>query len=105
MKISTLGVSATYGLLAVVQTIEVVDWLTTEQSLLSNLTIVRAVFEKFSPVKVTVSPPSTEPNRGQILVRRGVEAAVNVTGVRGVETVPITTFGVQVKLSVWSAKD
>lgn len=82
-----------------------VDWLTTEQSLLSNLTIVRAVFEKFSPVKVTVSPPRTEPNRGQILVRRGVEALVKVTGVREVETVPITTFGVQVKLSVWSAKD
>lgn len=63
------------------------------------------VAEKFSPVRVTVSPPRTEPNRGQILVNKGVAPAVNVTDDKEVSVVPITTFGVQVKLFVLSAND
>jgi uncharacterized membrane protein (UPF0127 family) len=72
---------------------------------LSNLTVVVEVAEKFSPVKVTVSPPRTEPKRGQILVNRGVAAASNVTVDKEVEVEPMMTFGVQVKLFELSAND
>ena len=42
------------------------------QTLLSKVTFVKDAPYRFFPVRVTVVPPSTEPNLGSIFSRRGV---------------------------------
>lgn len=81
-----------------VQTISVAVWDVILHSLLSNKTVV-APLSKFSPVRVTVVPPSTEPNLGLIEMSLGVESAEYKTSPRGVvdanSSVPMKTLGVQ----------
>ena len=59
----------------------------TAQTRLSIKTLVPGVtVSKLVPVKVTVVPPVTVPNRGLIDLRVGVIVPSKVTGVRGVAT-------------------
>jgi len=93
------GVSGTYGLFSVTQTIYVSVAVETVHARLSNRIV--AVFElKFSPVKVTVVAPSTEPNLGVIAVSLGVLAAEYLIVSRGTEvansSVPRKILGEQV---------
>ena len=92
--IESLGVSATHGLLAVVQTTVVEVWAVTVQTLLSIVTLI--VFEawKFVPVKVTLSLPRTEPKRVLMAVRVGVFVFEKVIGLKSVEAPSIISLGV-----------
>ena len=76
------------------QVISVLVGVTEAHALLSIVTVVVAAASKPVPVKVTDSPPRTEPNLLLIPVRTGVEAASKVTFSRSVETPSRTRLGV-----------
>jgi hypothetical protein len=72
--IETRGVSGFQGLFAVTQIIYVAVCDEIVHSRSSNKTDDEPTPAKLLPVKVTVVPPTTEPNLGLMLVSNGVEA-------------------------------
>ena len=94
MLISRVGSSGTYGLLPVVQLISELDCEVIVQARLSILTFVVSVGENPVPVKVSESPPRTDPNRLFMLVKTGVFAWSKVTGFRSVSLLSTISFGV-----------
>lgn len=77
-------------------TIYVAFELVTTQGLLSKKTVKLAVGSKFTPVRVTVSPPRTEPNLGLMLERVGVADAWYVTTPEDCWFPPTVIVGTQV---------
>ena len=58
----------------------------------SMVMVAYASAEKFVPSKVTVSPPSTDPNLGTIASSSGVDVDVAVTGFAAVDSPSMMTL-------------